>query len=404
MASQTTGINGWEAKSLDQLATLVGGGTPNRANPEYFGTDIDWVTPSDLRPIGQVEMLGPVAEGLTKSGLANSSAKEIAPGSVLFSSRASIGKIAVTDRACATNQGFSNFIPKRGVVDPWFLAYLLCHHTPDIERLAGKTTYKEVSRSKLRTFKVGVPRLEEQKRIVGRIRVCFDHIDEIEQIKTKVRVEAAALLSSFLGDLERGSRWPQVPLGELIESKNGRSVRSTGEGGNGYVLTLSAVRDVSLDFSMRKHVELEAKTARTFEVKLNDVFVSRSNTRDLVGLSAVAGSVPQDVTIFPDLLIRLRPIDERILPRFLAYALRFPTVRDQIKDRAKGTSQTMVKISGSSLKEVFVPVPQKSDQEAAVATLDEAHEVNGLLISSLDSAELSSLRQAVLHKAFAGDF
>ena len=404
MASQTTGAHGWEEKSLDQLATLVGGGTPSRSDPEYFGTDIDWVTPRDLRPIGQVEVLGLVAEGLTKSGLASSSAKEIASGSVLFSSRASIGKIAITDRVCATNQGFANFVPKKGVVEPWFLAYLLCHHTPAITRLAGETTYKEVSRSKLRTFKVCVPCLEEQKRIAERIRACFDRVEEIEFLKKGSRVEAAALLASFLGDLERVSRWPQVALGELITSKNGRSIRSTGEGGNGYVLTLSAVRDVSLDFSMRKHVELEAKTAQTFQVKGNDVFVSRSNTRDLVGLSAVAGSEPQGATIFPDLLIRLHPIDERILPRFLAYALRFPTVRDQIKARAKGTSQSMVKISGASLKEVLIPVPHKIEQEAAVATLDEAHEVNGLLTGSLDSPETSLLRQAVLRKAFAGEF
>ena len=149
MRREIARAHGWQEKPLDQLARLVGGGTPRRSNPEYFGNDIDWVTPSDLPAIGQVEVLGPVAEGLTKRGLAKSSAKEIASGSVLYSSRASIGKVAVTDRLCATNQGFANFLPKAGVVDPWFLAYLLCHHTPAITRLAGETTYKEVSRSKL---------------------------------------------------------------------------------------------------------------------------------------------------------------------------------------------------------------------------------------------------------------
>lgn len=403
MGRQPNASDGWEEKSLDQLATLVGGGTPTRSNLGYFGTEIDWVTPSDLRPIGDVELLGPVAEGLTKSGLASCSAKEIAPGSVLFSSRATIGKVAVTDRVCATNQGFVNFVPKKGVVDPWFLAYLLTHHTPAITRLAGKTTYQEIGRSRLRTFKVSVPCLEEQQRIVARIKTCMERVREIQILQRESLAEARSLLGGFLGDLERGSRWPGVPLGELVQTRNGRSVRSTGEGGNGYVLTLSAVRGVSVDLSMRKHVELADKTAHTFRVKRDDVFVSRSNTRDLVGLSAVVSSEPRDVTIFPDLLIRLCPIDERLLPRFLAYALRFPSIRNQIKARARGTSQSMVKISAALLKDVLVPVPHKCEQEAAVAIMDEVHTVSRLLASSLDSSEPDLLGQAVLRKAFAGE-
>ena len=223
MASRTTGADGWEAKSLDQLATLVGGGTPSRSNPEYFGTEIDWVTPSDLRPIGQVDVLGPITEGLSKSGLACSSAKEIAPGSVLFSSRASIGKIAVTDRVCATNQGFTNFVPNRGVIDPWFLAYLLCYHTPAITRLAGKTTYKEVSRSKLRAFKVYLPRLEEQLRVVGRIQECLKRVGEIRRLRHEAIPESEALPAALLESLWNES-WPCDLVGNLTtEIRNGWS-------------------------------------------------------------------------------------------------------------------------------------------------------------------------------------
>src|SRR5437667_2939537 len=98
---------------LSDVSVLVGGGTPPRANGDFFGSDIDWVTPSDLAPIGEVRILGPVAERLSHQGLANSSAKELPPGTVLFSSRASIGKIAIADRVCCTNQGFVNFIPRQ---------------------------------------------------------------------------------------------------------------------------------------------------------------------------------------------------------------------------------------------------------------------------------------------------
>src|SRR5712691_6891879 len=86
--------------ALEEIARIEGGGTPSRNNDSFFGGDIPWVTPTDLPPIGRVTTLGPVAGSITAAGLANSSAKLIPEGSVLFSSRASIGKIAVTDRKC----------------------------------------------------------------------------------------------------------------------------------------------------------------------------------------------------------------------------------------------------------------------------------------------------------------
>jgi type I restriction enzyme S subunit len=393
----------WRETSLGDLADVVGGGTPPRENPDFFGNYIDWVTPTDLAPIGTVTALGTVAEGLSEEGLAKSSAKPLPPGSVLFSSRASIGKIAVTDRTCATNQGFANLVPREGV-DPWFLAYLLCHNIPAIVRLAGETTYKEVSRKNLKAFRLDVPPLDEQRRIVARIRECLECVDEIRALTAEALREHEALFAAALGDVERAASWPRVPIGELVTTRNGRSIRSTGDDGNGYVLTLSAVRDVSVDFTKRKRVEVDEKTAETFRVRAGDVFVSRSNTRELVGLSAVAETAPEERVIFPDLLIRLTPKDSRVTSRYLAYALRFPSVRDQIMAHAKGTSQSMVKISAGSLGKVVVPLPPREQQEDLLVKLEEAWRVSSLLADAFASNDPSVLSQAILRKAFAGEF
>ena len=107
----------WTMTKLADVATIQGGGTPSRSEPSYFGGNLPWVTPTDLEPIGKIVPLGDVAETLTSAGLQNSSAKLIPAGSVLFSSRASIGKIAVTDRECATNQGFINLTPKPDIAN-----------------------------------------------------------------------------------------------------------------------------------------------------------------------------------------------------------------------------------------------------------------------------------------------
>src|SRR5437870_4612451 len=120
---------------LSEAAELFGGGTPSRSRSEFFGGGIPWVTPSDLPPIGIVKELGATAETLTEKGLQESSARLLPSGTVLFSSRATIGKIAVADRPFSTNQGFINVVPKREVLDKWYLAFFLRHALGDIERL-----------------------------------------------------------------------------------------------------------------------------------------------------------------------------------------------------------------------------------------------------------------------------
>jgi type I restriction enzyme S subunit len=101
----------WKRCRLDELANIQGGGTPSRSDDSFFGGGIPWVTPTDLPGIGRVATLMGTKETLSVSGVQNSAARLIPPGSVLFSSRATIGKIAVTEFECATNQGFINLTP-----------------------------------------------------------------------------------------------------------------------------------------------------------------------------------------------------------------------------------------------------------------------------------------------------
>ena len=191
----------WERTTLSQIADLVGGGTPPRADESNFGDYIDWVTPGDLPPIGIVSELGKVSEGLSKRGLDGSSAQRLPENTVLFSSRASIGKIAVANRPCATNQGFANFVPRNGAIDPWFLAFLLRRFTSEIVQLAGETTYKEVSRGKLRDFPVSVPPLKEQRRIVARLKEMMVRVDETVALRMESAKESSSLLGALVEDI-----------------------------------------------------------------------------------------------------------------------------------------------------------------------------------------------------------
>ena len=235
-------------------------------------------------------------------------------------------------------------------------------------------------------------------------------VDEMQSLrdsslKDQLHLSASVIESELHPSLATEAGWQHLAVGSLVTAtRNGRSISQDVDGrADGSVLTLTAVRDVTLNHDFKKPIELPGAVATLFHIEQGDVFVSRANTIDLVGLSSVAESTPQERLIYPDLLIKLKADQTKILPRYLAYALRSAGARRQIKDRALGASQTMVKISGERLREVTIPVPSIHEQKQIVARLDAGHDLIRHLNDESSEIEIEAIRTAILRKAFAGE-
>jgi type I restriction enzyme S subunit len=220
----------WIWVKLGEISTIVGGGTPRRDNPCFYedGT-IPWATPTDVDP-RNIVIVSKTKEKITEEAVKRSAAKVIPPGTVLFSSRASIGKIAIAGTELATNQGFANIIPTE-VTDSKYLAYGLRNFTKDIERLGSGTTYLEVAKSSLKEFHFPLAPLNEQKRIVGKVEALFAESKTAREALDKVpvllqRFRQSVLAKAFRGELTQ--RDPNdEPAKELLkrirqERKKGR--------------------------------------------------------------------------------------------------------------------------------------------------------------------------------------
>lgn len=265
----------------------------------------------------------------------------------------------------------------------------------------GGVGLRHITKGKLEGIRLPLPPRDEQRRIVTRIQQCLERIAEMQALRVEAQSMANSLFAAHLNEVASSGAWTPVPLSELLsDTQNGRSIRSEG-GGNGAVLTLSAVRTARADLSAMKRIVLDDEVAEKYAVRKGDVFISRSNTRDLVGLSSIVVDEPAEALIFPDLLIRLTPRPERLLARFLAYGLRFPDVRRQIQDRATGSSQSMVKISSERLREVQLPVPPRADQERLAEELEAAQEACAAVQASLLQPEVDHMPSAILRKAFS---
>ena len=208
--------NGWILVKIDYICKLIGGGTPSRKNLNYFNGDIVWLTPTEISK-NSIQKIYNSKEKITKLGLEKSSARVIPINSVLLTTRASIGYVAIAGTNASTNQGFASF-SCNGVMFNYYLAYWLWSKKNFLESEATGTTFKEISKSKLREIQIPLPPLAEQKRIVSKIELIFAQIDG-----TRTRLEVASkmlnkLRSSVLRQAFEGKLVPQDPSDEPVEA------------------------------------------------------------------------------------------------------------------------------------------------------------------------------------------
>lgn len=162
---------------LSELGEIVGGSTPSTKKESNYGGDISWITPKDLTNInGRYINCG--ERNITEEGYKSTSTKMLPINSVLFSSRAPIGYIAINDKKeVCTNQGFKSIIPNKKT-DYMFLYYLLKYNKDKIETMGSGTTFKEISGTVMKNIIVNIPENKEDQIKIGNILSKID--DKIE--------------------------------------------------------------------------------------------------------------------------------------------------------------------------------------------------------------------------------
>jgi len=149
----------WTTGTISDLGAVVGGSTPSKAKPEYYTeSGIAWITPKDLS-INKSKFVSHGENDITELGLRNSSASLMPEGTVLFSSRAPIGYIAIAAGEVTTNQGFKSVVPKPEIGTP-FVYFFLKNTLPVIEGMASGSTFKEVSGSTMKNVPAVIPDAE----------------------------------------------------------------------------------------------------------------------------------------------------------------------------------------------------------------------------------------------------
>ncbi|UNT94290.1 restriction endonuclease subunit S [Allobaculum sp. Allo2] len=172
----------WKTVKLQELGRVVGGATPSTKNEAFYGGSIPWLTPKDLADYSE-RYISKGERSITEEGLNSCSTELLPAGTVLFSSRAPIGYVAIASNPICTNQGFKSVVPDTGVVDPLFLYYLLVFNKEKIKSAGSGTTFKEVSGNVMKNIEVEIPTSVDYQRKIAQILGSIDN-----QIESNARI------------------------------------------------------------------------------------------------------------------------------------------------------------------------------------------------------------------------
>lgn len=196
----------WEQRKLGDIADIVGGGTPSTGNQSYWDGDIDWYAPAE---IADQIYANSSQKKITGLGYENSSAKMLPPGTVLFTSRAGIGKTAILTRKGCTNQGFQSIVPHRGELD----SYFIFSRTEELKRygelVGAGSTFVEVSGKQMAVMELMMPPTMREQLTIGGFFQQLDHLITLHQRKFEklTNVKKSMLEKMFP---QNGSSYPEI--------------------------------------------------------------------------------------------------------------------------------------------------------------------------------------------------
>lgn len=219
-------MGNWKTCTIGDLGAVVGGATPSTKKAEnYDGGTISWITPKDLASFSG-RFISRGERNITEQGLKSCSTQLMPAHTVLFSSRAPIGYIAIAEQEVCTNQGFKSVVPNSDT-DYMFLYYLLKYNKDKIENLGSGTTFKEVSGSTMRGIEVSVPEtIEEQRQIASVLSALDDKIEKNREVNDNLEKQAQAIFQNELLSVQTlPDGWKQASLIDIADYLNGLAMQ-----------------------------------------------------------------------------------------------------------------------------------------------------------------------------------
>ncbi|MBA0170885.1 restriction endonuclease subunit S [Pectobacterium versatile] len=446
----------WGYTEIGNVADVISGGTPKSGVAENFapsGEGIAWLTPADLSGYKN-KHISRGARDLSKSGYDSCSAKIMPMGSILFSSRAPIGYVAVASNAIATNQGFKSFVFTPDIY-PDYAYYYMRSIKHLAEEMGTGTTFKEISGSSAKNLPFLIAPFEEQKIIAEKLDTLLAQVDSTKTRLEKIpkilkRFRQAVLASASRGiltedfvnlDLEYYSsiddeiqahpKLKKIPypigdeisftedifgldigrkrklyaLEQLVEAERGvpYGIVQTGEPVSHGVQTIRCgdIKPLSVTLSSLKTVshDIEKKYKKT-RLKGGEVILA---IRGSVGNSAYIDKKIGSMSLNISREVAMIPVRESISAKFISLLIQSPCGYRFLVEKTRGVAQQGINLA--DIRRLVVPLPTQQEQHEIVRRVEQLFAYADTIEKQVNTslARVNNLTQSILAKAFRGE-
>lgn len=361
--------DGWRISDLDNIADIIGGGTPSSSDSAYWNGKINWFTPTE---IGNEKYVYSSNRKITQEGLNSSSARILPIGTVLLTSRAGIGDVAITKSICTTNQGFQSLVAKNDVSNE-FLYYLIQLLRPKLLEKASGSTFLEISPKQIKTIHCLIPPLEEQKAIARALSDVDELIQSVGKLIAKKKAIKEGAMQRLLTPPHKGGQrlpgfegeWEEKKLGEITTIKRGGSPRpisdfitDSSDGINWIKIGDTSKYSKYIVSSEEKIIPEGEKYSRKVEV--GDFLLSNSMSFGRPYILKINGCIHDGWLVIQD-------YKKTFDTEFMYYTLRTKYINDQYLAMAAGSG--VLNLNKDILNKVTALFPSDIKEQKAIAQI-----------------------------------
>ncbi|HEY5511442.1 MAG TPA: restriction endonuclease subunit S [Prolixibacteraceae bacterium] len=397
---------GWEIKKLGEVCEIMNGGTPDTTVPRFWDGENLWITPKDMGKLESI-YVDDTFRKITDDGLKNSSAKILPPNSIILSSRAPIGHLAVNTKPISTNQGCKGLVPHKGV-GTLYLYYFLSNSVDLLNGLGTGATFKELSGLKLGSVEIPLPPLNEQLRIVSILDEAFAAIATAKANAEQNLKNAKYLFESYLQRVfeKKGEGWEQRRVQDISKIANGYAFASKDFQSTNTIKSIKITNVGVKEFVEETDNYLPEKfkgTFKEFQVKNGDIVIALTRTIIAAGLKVAVVPESYDGALINQRVAVLVPNEKLVNRRFLYNFLTTTGVSKYVLAHVNTLMQPNLSIN--DLKNLLVPCPPLTVQQSIVQNLDALSAETKRLetIYQQKLINLEELKKSVLQKAFNGE-
>ncbi|RDC68480.1 restriction endonuclease subunit S [Rhodovulum sp. 12E13] len=403
--------------ALRYFGRIRNGTTPASGDAEYWDGNVLWATPEDLGKLAG-NRISETKRRVTEKAVEECNLPVLPPGSVIISTRAPIGHMAINNVPMAFNQGCRGIIPRKSV-HASFLYYLLKSRVDELDAMANRTTFVELSRDELAAVPVDFPPLETQRRIarfldektaridglIEKKRALLERLAEkrqalITRAVTKGLDPTAPMKPSgidWLGDIP--AHWEVLPLKRVLASSDYGISASLEPSGEVAVLRMGNLEDGEIALDNLRFID---EVPADLLLQPNDVIFNRTNSLDLVGKAAIFRGTPDYPVSLASYLVRFR-FTKNYDPEYANFVMGTRDLMALARTLAL-PSIGQANLNPSRYAEIEFPIPSIREQWEICAFLNRKSEalkdVSSQIASSVD--QLLEYRAALITAAVTG--